>query len=242
MIGETRQECLWKEMNREWEGLGVGECLTWCLQETRVYHLTWRHPPQVSKNKLINTQTNLVVAYIISLAPYPWPHPSTFNNCSHSFANFPSQVGWDPDSQHTCKIHCYTQSSLWNWNLQLLFCLLLQCILSYSLECLFHVDSLFSRRLKIRYIAFRLTPSHRTLLCYLKNRHHEQCCHNWKMGKQTCRLFSSTSILLPSTTKGKFSGSCGLAWIRNSSRQLSNVSKDFALLTSYTRTQQSAPR
>jgi hypothetical protein len=72
------------------------------------------------------------------------------------------------------------------------------------------------------------------------------------------RLLSSTSILLPMTTcgcqylslqtivetrtNGKLSGSMGLAWTRNSSRQLSNVSKLLELLTSYTSTQQSAPR
>lgn len=62
-------------------------------------------------------------------------------------------------------------------------------------------------------------------------------------------LFSSTSILFPRTTysivsamlalcktakltKGKLSGSLGEAWIKNSSLQLSNVSKLFELLTS----------
>jgi hypothetical protein len=40
----------------------------------------------------------------------------------------------------------------------------------------------------------------------------------------------STSILLPSTTKGKLSGSDGLAWIRNSSRQFSRFSNVFAVL------------
>jgi hypothetical protein len=43
-------------------------------------------------------------------------------------------------------------------------------------------------------------------------------------------------------TNGKLSGSIGLACTRNSSLQLSNVSKLFELLTSYTSTQQSAPR
>lgn len=60
----------------------------------------------------------------------------------------------------------------------------------------------------------------------------------WAM--PTC-LFSR-SILLPSTTKGKFSGSRGLAWIRNSSLQLSSVLKVLGAVTSNTRTQQSAPR
>ena len=86
----------------------------------------------------------------------------------------------------------------------------------------------------------------------------------------TILLVSSTSILFPITTNGKLSlllasssprqiqellvsiekntairtlpGSLGLAWIRNSSLQLSNASKLFALFTSYTKTQQSAPR
>jgi hypothetical protein len=76
-------------------------------------------------------------------------------------------------------------------------------------------------------------------------------------GRPTILLLSSTSILLPITTcpdqpcsiphimshtNGKLSGSIGLAWTRNSSRQLSSVSKLFELLTSYTSTQQSAPR
>ena len=60
------------------------------------------------------------------------------------------------------------------------------------------------------------------------------------MAELTC-LFSR-SILLPSTTKGKFSGSLGLAWIRNSSLQLSKVLKVLGAVTSNTSTQQSAPR
>merc|ERR1719272_2296416 len=51
----------------------------------------------------------------------------------------------------------------------------------------------------------------------------------------------SKSILLPKTTNGKFSGSRGEAWMRNSSRQLSNVSNVFATVTSNTRTQKAAP-
>lgn len=42
-------------------------------------------------------------------------------------------------------------------------------------------------------------------------------------------------------TNGKVSGSIGLACIKNSSLQLSRVSKLLELFTSYTRTQQSAP-
>jgi hypothetical protein len=43
-------------------------------------------------------------------------------------------------------------------------------------------------------------------------------------------------------TNGKLSGSMGLACTRNSSLQLSSVSKLLELFTSYTSTQQSAPR
>ena len=65
--------------------------------------------------------------------------------------------------------------------------------------------------------------------------------HMYPNGGSTCTCLFSKSILLPRTTKGKFSGSLGLAWIRNSSLQLSNVLNEFAFVTSYTSTQQSAP-
>ena len=55
------------------------------------------------------------------------------------------------------------------------------------------------------------------------------------MDKEVCTL-------LPSTTKGKLSGSLGLAWIKNSSLQLSRDLKVLGAVTSYVRTQQSAPR
>ena len=44
------------------------------------------------------------------------------------------------------------------------------------------------------------------------------------------------------TTKGKFSGSRGPAWMRNSSFQFSSDLNDVGDVTSITRTQQSAPR
>ena len=69
--------------------------------------------------------------------------------------------------------------------------------------------------------------------------HHTHTHTHTHQYKHTC-LFSK-SILLPRTTKGKCSGSLGLAWIRNSSLQLSNVLNEFAFVTSYTSTQQSAP-
>uniref|UniRef100_A0A1I8JP95 ABC transporter domain-containing protein n=1 Tax=Macrostomum lignano TaxID=282301 RepID=A0A1I8JP95_9PLAT len=44
----------------------------------------------------------------------------------------------------------------------------------------------------------------------------------------------SKSILLPTSTNGKLSGSRGLAWMRNSSRHESRVLKEFGCVTSYT--------
>ena len=61
-----------------------------------------------------------------------------------------------------------------------------------------------------------------------------------KKNKKLTALFSR-STLLPRTTKGKLSGSRGLAWMRNSSRQESNVLNELGEVTSKTKTQQSAP-
>jgi len=49
------------------------------------------------------------------------------------------------------------------------FCvlLLLDSTLGDSLESLFHIDSLLRGRLKVRDVAFGLTPRHGPLLCYL---------------------------------------------------------------------------
>ena len=52
----------------------------------------------------------------------------------------------------------------------------------------------------------------------------------------------SRSTLLPRTTNGNLSGSLGDACMRNSSLQLSRDLKVEGAVTSYTRTQQSAPR
>lgn len=85
---------------------------------------------------------------------------------------------------------------------------------------------------------------------YLKQIYCATAFHHWQWtcflcpGKLilTITCLFSKSILLPSTTKGKFSGSRGLAWIRNSSLQLSSVLKVLGAVTSNTSTQQSAPR
>lgn len=164
-----------------------------------------------------------------------------FSSCTHNFANSLNPAELGQDNRHIwaacqrCRqpgFECYSQ---------LLFRFLLQGILCHGLECLLHINSLLGRCFEIGNVAFRLAPGHCTLLGHLHGQlkkqtpRHEATIRTW-------RLPSSTSILFPNTTKGKFSGSWGLAWIRNSSRQLSRVSKDLALLTSYTRTQQSAPR
>lgn len=66
---------------------------------------------------------------------------------------------------------------------------------------------------------------------------------NWKFRPpMTLTALFSKSILLPSTTNGKWSGSRGLAWIRNSSRQESRFLNVLGAVVSYTSTQQSAPR
>ena len=54
-------------------------------------------------------------------------------------------------------------------------------------------------------------------------------------------LFSK-STLFPNTTNGNLSGSLGEACMRNSSLQLSKDLKVVGAVTSYTNTQQSAPR
>ena len=59
--------------------------------------------------------------------------------------------------------------------------------------------------------------------------HHSctECYYHFNILIITLTCLLSMSILLPSTTKGKFSGSLGLAWIKNSSRQLSSDLKEF---------------
>lgn len=49
-------------------------------------------------------------------------------------------------------------------NIHLLLCLLLERILRNSLESLFDVDSFFRRSFKVGDVAFRLAPTHSTLL------------------------------------------------------------------------------
>ena len=51
--------------------------------------------------------------------------------------------------------------------LQWLLKLLLQRVLGDRLERLLDVDGLLCGSLEIRDVTFRLTPSHRTFLCYL---------------------------------------------------------------------------
>ena len=53
-------------------------------------------------------------------------------------------------------------------NAHLFLCFLLQRILGYRLERLFHVDRLLGGRLKVRNVALGLTPRHRPLLRHLR--------------------------------------------------------------------------
>lgn len=111
-------------------------------------------------------------------------------------------------------------------NLHLLFRFILDSIPCYTLKSSLHVEAFFSRCLKIRDVSLRSTPSFSFLLRNLgrTTRLRKAQC---KSGNQrlkavlwgqilTVRLLPpSTSILFPSTTKGKFSGSDGLACIEN---------------------------
>lgn len=113
------------------------------------------------------------------------------------------------------------------------FLLLLQSVSGNHLECLFYVCCFLCTCFKVGNSSFCLAPRNGSFLRDLKHKYRRS---------GTTRLDSSMSILLPSTTNGKLSGSLGLDCTRNSSRQLSSASKDLALLTSKTKTQQSAPR
>ena len=90
------------------------------------------------------------------------------------------------------------------FHIQLFLGFLLQSILGDSLESLLNVDSLLGRCLEVRNVALRLTPRHGTFLRNLKD-NSAQNTQGWQ--PLTWRFPSSTSILFPSTTNGKFSGS-----------------------------------
>ena len=121
-----------------------------------------------------------------------------------------------------------------------------QSIFSNGLECLLNVDGFLGRCFEIRTVSSGLAESHGTLLRNLSWLGYQYKAggnpQDLRIAALTVLLLSSRSILLPSTTKGKLSGSRGDAWTRNSSCQLFSESKLLVLLTSYTSTQQSAPR
>lgn len=110
------------------------------------------------------------------------------------------------------------------------FGILLQSVFSDRLECLFNVQWFFGRCFKIRYVVLRHTPAlsafYRDLLCSLRVRQRKSTLDM----KLTARF--SRSTLFPITMKGKFSGSRGLAWIRNSSRHASSDLNELGAVTS----------
>jgi hypothetical protein len=126
-----------------------------------------------------------------------------------------------------------------------------------TFKSLLDVDSLLCTRLEVGDAAFRLAEGHRALgrdlvvvlasVVYREygsgspffcSPRHRSCCRLRPAQVSTvfCHIYTSPH------TNGKLSGSIGLACTKNSSLQLSSVSKLFELFTSYTSTQQSAPR
>jgi hypothetical protein len=119
--------------------------------------------------------------------------------------------------------------------------------MSLTFKGLLYVDGFLGTGLKVRDLSLGLTESHCSFWRYLNSlRMPGNIERDLTL---TTLLLSSTSILLPSTTfgdyqhiicailfrvltKGKLSGSLGEAWIKNSSLQLSNVSKLLELFTS----------
>lgn len=102
-----------------------------------------------------------------------------------------------------------------------------------TLESLLDIDRLLGTGLKVRDVAFRLAESHGAF----RGDHPLALLHIDLVPQHDLQFaVSSASIGMPplewSLTKGKLSGSLGLAWIRNSSLQLSKASKLFELLTS----------
>lgn len=113
-----------------------------------------------------------------------------------------------------------------------------------TLKGLFDVNGLLGTRLEIWHPALRLAERHRAL-----RRDHALALldidlvpENHLRKPPLARHAHLTRRRDLERTKGKLSGSRGDAWIRNSSLQLSSASKLLELLTSKTRTQQSAPR
>lgn len=105
-----------------------------------------------------------------------------------------------------------------------------QCADKHTFKSLLHIDSLFGTRLKVWNPALGLAKGHGSfrrdhpLALFHINLVAEDDLHR----RSAAGPRSGCFVL----TKGKFSGSRGLAWIRNSSLQLSSVSKLFELLTS----------
>lgn len=100
-----------------------------------------------------------------------------------------------------------------------------------TFESLLYIHSFLCASLKVRNGAFRLAESHCSFWRYhsLILLHIDFVTqHDLEISFNEHSLISAKDEL----TKGKFSGSLGLACIKNSSLQLSKVSKLFELLTS----------
>lgn len=126
---------------------------------------------------------------------------------------------------------------------------LFQGILGNGLESLLNIQCLFRTCFKVRNVVFALTPLLSPLTWNLDKNVKCKCIRiqsikstSWKIISNKCTSRFSMSHLLPRTTNGKFSGSLGEAWMRNSSLQLSKDLNVFGAATSKTNTQQSAPR
>jgi len=143
---------------------------------------------------------------------------------------------------------------------QVVLCLLLQRLARDGLERLLDIDGFLGTGLKVRDSALLLAPRKRALLRHNALVLPASRVGTWSGGTCRARSCMHLSILLPSTTKGKLSGSRGPACqtfgskhrakrqrrrrrtcIKNSSRQLLRLSKVLSTLTSNTSTQQSAP-
>lgn len=113
---------------------------------------------------------------------------------------------------------------MFRWHSHFLFGFGLEGVLGYALERSLDIDSLFCGRFEVGDVPLGCAPGLCLLLRNLKQQADDDLEEDAAHGvgenalrehskRHTTRLFPpSTSTLLPNTTKGKFSGSDGLAW------------------------------
>lgn len=126
---------------------------------------------------------------------------------------------------------------------------------SHTFESLLNIHSFLCTCLEVWYATFRIAERLRALCRDLKtvsripcmietnipsacSPQHQSC---FPAQPGTCQSCAQDACSASYLTNGKFSGSDGLACIRNSSLQLSRVSKLLLFVTSKHNTQQSAP-